>query len=92
MIGQRMESRVKGKELIGNEGAKKGRSEEAEGRKRRKGGNANRQVGLGRRLAAGKGGSSWARMSSDSNIRVGVVKRWSQMLDADASKARKTKR
>ncbi len=33
--------------MKGKKGAKKGRREEAEGRKRRKGGNANRQAGLG---------------------------------------------
>ena len=72
--------------------AKKVTREEAEGRKGRKEGNANRQSGLGNRLGAERKGESWATMSSSSNIRVGVGKGRSQVLDADSLKAMKAKR
>ncbi len=72
--------------------AKKGRKKEAEGRKRRKGGNANRQSGIGRRPGAGRKGGSGAKRSSSSSIRVGVGKGRSQMLYVDRLKATNAKR
>jgi hypothetical protein len=92
-IGQRRENslRIKGKEMIGEKGAKKGRREEAEASKRRTEGKAYRQSGLDNRLGARGGMGSWARMLSSSNIGVVVLKRRNQMLDADTLKATKTK-
>ncbi len=59
-------------------------------RKGRSGGkkdDANSKAGLGNNLGTGRGKGSWARMSSSNNIRVGVVKRRSKMLDANGLKA-----
>ncbi len=72
----------------GNEGKERGsRRKEEKGRRKRES-----PMGLCIRLGTGRGEGSGARMSSSSNIRVGVWKRRSQMLDADTVKVTKAKR